>query len=160
MIEDMGKNGYRVITVNRKAFHDYDVLETVEAGLVLTGTEIKAIRAGRVNLRDAYARQEKGEMWLFNSHIAHYLQGGIYNHEPSRPRKLLLHRNQIDHLALELGQKSLTVVPLRLYIKDHKAKMELGLARGRRQYDKRKAIARREAEREMERYAKTGIGSP
>ena len=107
----MGKNGYRVITVNRKAFHDYDVLETVEAGLVLTGTEIKSVRAGRVNLRDAYARQEKGEMWLFNSHIAHYVKGGIYNHEPSRPRKLLLHRSQIDHLALELGQKRLTVVP-------------------------------------------------
>ena len=160
MIDKMGKNGYRVITVNRKAFHDYDVLETVEAGLVLTGTEIKSVRAGRVNLRDAYARQEKGEMWLFNSHIAHYVKGGIYNHEPSRPRKLLLHRTQIDHLALELGQKRLTVVPLRLYIKDHKAKMELGLARGRRQYDKRKAIARRDAEREMERYAKTGLGSP
>ena len=159
MIDNVGKNGYRVIAVNRRAFRDYDILETVEAGLALTGTEIKSVRAGRVNLRDAYAREEKGEMWLFNSHIAHYAKGGVYNHEPTRPRKLLLHRSQIEHLALELGQKRLTIVPLRLYIRDHKAKMELGLARGRRQYDKRKAIARREAERDMERYAKTGVGS-
>ncbi len=159
MIDNVGKNGYRVIAVNRRAFRDYDILETVEAGLALTGTEIKSVRAGRVNLRDAYAREEKGEMWLFNSHIAHYAKGGVYNHEPTRPRKLLLHRGQIEHLALELGQKRLTIVPLRLYIRNHKAKMELGLARGRRQYDKRKAIARREAERDMERYAKTGVGS-
>ncbi len=144
----------KVIVVNRKAFHDYEILERVEAGLVLTGTEIKSVRAGRANVRDAYARPEDGELWLVNAHIAHYPQGGIYNHEPTRPRKLLLHRDQLVRLAGESAQKGLTIVPLRLYIRNHVAKVELGLARGRRQYDKRKVIARRDAEREMHRFAK------
>ena len=144
----------KVIVANRKAFHDYEVLERVEAGLVLTGTEIKSIRAGRANVRDAYARPEDDELWLVNAHIAHYPQGGIYNHEPNRPRKLLLHRDQLVRLTGESAQKGLTIVPLRLYIRNHVAKVELGLARGRRQYDKRKVIARRDAEREMQRFAK------
>ena len=147
----MSKNGsLRIIVVNRKAFHDYDILERIEAGLVLTGTEIKSIRAGRANIRDAYARPDGNELWLINAHIAQYPQGGVYNHEPMRRRKLLVQRRQAQELAAAVNQQGLTVVPLRLYIKGHFAKMELGLARGRRQYDKRKAIARREAEREMQ----------
>lgn len=140
----------RDVAVNRKAYHDYEILEKVEAGLVLAGTEIKSIRAGRVNVRDAYARPEKGELWLVNAHIAAYSQGGIYNHDPTRPRKLLLHRDQLARLTASVNQKGLSIVPLRLYIKNHVAKVELGLARGRRQYDKRKVIARRDAEREMQ----------
>lgn len=146
-----GNGAYKAITVNRKALHDYDILERVEAGLVLVGTEIKSIRAGRANLRQAYARPEGGELWLVGAHIAQYPQGGIYNHEPTRPRKLLLHRDQLAQLVGAVTQKGLTIVPLRLYIRNHVAKVELGLARGRRQYDKRKAIARRDAEREMRR---------
>ena len=140
----------KVIAVNRKATHDYEILERVEAGLVLTGTEIKSIRAGRANLREAYARPDKGELWLVGAHIAHYTQGGVNNHEPTRPRKLLLHRDQLAHLKISASQKGLTILPLRLYIRNHVAKVELGLARGRRQYDKRKVIARRDADRAME----------
>lgn len=141
----------RMISVNRKALYDYEVVERVEAGLVLNGTEIKSIRAGRANLRDAYARPDGKELWLVNAHIASYAQGGIHNHEPLRPRKLLLHKDQISGLIAGVGQKGLTIVPLRLYIKGHVAKVELGLARGRRQYDKRKVIARRDADREIDR---------
>ena len=146
-----GNGAFKAIAVNRKALHDYDILERVEAGLVLAGTEIKSIRAGRANIRQAYARPEGGELWLVGAHIAHYPQGGIYNHEPTRPRKLLLHRDQLTQLVGAVTQKGLTIIPLRLYIRNHVAKVELGLARGRRQYDKRKAIARRDAEREMRR---------
>ena len=147
----MSSNGsIKVIATNRKALHDYEILERLEAGLVLTGTEIKSIRAGRANLREAYARPEGGELWLVGAHIAQYPQGGIYNHEPTRPRKLLLHGDQIGRLSGAVAQKGLTVVPLRLYIRNHVAKVELGVARGRRQYDKRKVIARRDAEREMQ----------
>lgn len=141
---------FKDIAVNRKALHDYEILKKMEAGLVLYGTEIKSIRAGRVNVRDAYARPDGGELWLVNAHIASYSKGGIYNHDPVRPRKLLLHKNQIIELASDVGQKGLTVVPLRLYIKGHVAKVELGLARGRRQYDKRRVIAQRDAKREIE----------
>ncbi len=148
----MSKNGAStVIAVNRKATHDYDILERVEAGLILTGTEIKSIRAGRVNIRDAYARPQDDELWLVNAHIALFPQGGMYNHEPTRPRKLLLRRPQLRELAAGVAQRGLTIVPLRLYFKGHYAKVELGLARGRRQYDKRKAIAQREADRDMQR---------
>lgn len=149
----------KVIAVNRKALHDYDILERVEAGLVLTGTEIKSIRAGRANVREAYARPEGGELWLVNAHIAQYPQGGIYNHEPTRTRKLLLHRDQLAQLIGAASQKGLTIVPLRLYIRNHVAKVELGLARGRRQYDKRKVIARRDAELEMRRFTKERLTS-
>jgi SsrA-binding protein len=141
----------KTITVNRKAQHDYFILERLEAGLVLTGTEIKAIRGGRVNLRDAYARPERGEMWLVGAHIGPYAAAGRFNHEPGRRRKLLLHRKQIRELEREVVEKGLTLVPLRLYLKSGRAKVELALARGKRQYDRRQAIARREAEREMQR---------
>ena len=145
---------FKLITLNRKALHDYDILEKVEAGLVLTGTEIKSIRAGRANLRDAYARPEGGELWLVNAHIAQYPQGGIYNHEPTRPRKLLLHSDQLADLVANVTQKGLTIVPLRLYIRNHVAKVELGLARGKRQYDKRRAIR----ERELDLAARQAVG--
>ena len=144
----------KTITVNRKAYHDYHILESVEAGLALTGTEIKSIRAGAVNIRDAYAKPEAGELWLFNSHVASYQAGSYYNHEPNRPRKLLLHRRQIDELAGMVTQKGLTVVPLKLYIKGGVAKLELGVAKGKRLHDKREAMARRETSREIARALK------
>ena len=134
----------RTVAVNRRAFHDYEILEKYEAGLVLTGTEIKSIRAGKVDLRDAYARPENGELWLVNAHISPYDPASIYNHDPRRPRKLLLHRSQIGELIAAVSQKGLTIVALRVYIRNHVAKVELGLARGKRQYDKRRAIIERE----------------
>lgn len=141
----------KTITINRRARHEYDILESVEGGLVLTGTEIKSIRDGRVNIRDAFARPEGSELWLFNAHIAPYSNGNRANHEPMRPRKVLMHRDQIDDLTSKVQEKGLTLIPMKLYIKNHRAKVELGLARGRRLYDKRAAIARREADRQMQR---------
>lgn len=134
----------RTITFNRQATFNYEIMDRYEAGLALTGTEIKSIRAGRVDLRDAYARPQDGELWLLNSHIAQYDPASIFNHEPRRPRKLLLHRDEIEKLTDEVSQKGLTIVALRLYIKNHVAKVELGLARGKRQFDKRRAIRDRE----------------
>jgi len=144
----------RTITVNRKAYHDYHILERLEAGIVLKGSEIKSIRLGRVNLGDAYAKPENGELWLHNSHIASYDAASYNTHEPARPRKLLLHRKEIDNLAGTVTQRGLTLVPLRLYIKSGIAKVELGVARGKKIYDKRETLARREAEREMDRALK------
>ncbi len=141
----------KVIAVNRKALHDYHILETVEAGLVLTGTEIKSIRAGRVSLREAFARPDDDELWLHAAHIAQYPAAGRFNHEPTRKRKLLLHRSELLELTSALQEKGLTVVPLRLYLKNGRAKVELALARGKRAHDKREAIAKREAERQMQR---------
>ena len=146
--------GSSVITANRKARHDYHIQESFEVGVVLKGSEIKSIRAGRVNLSDAYARPENGELWLYNSHIASYDAASYNTHEPVRPRKLLLHRKEIDILAGKVVQKGLTLVPLKLYIKHGVAKVELGVAKGKKVYDKREAIARRDAEREMERAMK------
>lgn len=151
----------KTITVNRKAYHDYHIEDSIEAGLALTGTEIKSIRAGRANLRDAYARPENGELWLVNSHIAQYPAGNRFNHEPNRPRKILLHRRQIDELSGAVVRKGLTLVPLKLYLKNGIAKVELGLARGKKAYDKREAIALRDAQRQMQRavrHAATGKG--
>jgi len=144
----------KTISLNRKACHDYEIQESVEAGIALTGTEVKSIRAGQVNIRDAYAHPQGPELWLFNAHIARYEGGNRYNHEPTRPRKLLLHRRQIDELAGKVTQKGFTIVPLKLYLKNGIAKVELGLAKGKRLYDKRQSLARREAEREMERALK------
>ncbi len=144
----------KVVSVNRKAFHDYLILETFEAGLVLTGTEIKSIREGAVNVRDAYAHPEKGEVWLLNSHIAHYDPGSRSNHDPTRPRKLLLHKDQIANIIGKISIKGLTLVPLKLYLKDGKAKVELGLAKGKKLYDKRKAIQDRETRLEVDRAMK------
>ena len=149
----MGK-GSNTITVNRKAYHNYHIQETLEAGIVLKGSEIKSIRAGKVNLSDAYARPEDGELWLYNSHIASYDAASYNTHEPTRPRKLLLHRKEINSLVGKVVQKGLTLVPLRLYIKHGVAKVELGVARGKKAYDKRDTIARRDADREMERAMK------
>jgi len=146
--------GSRVITVNRKAYHNYHIEETFEAGIVLKGSEIKSIRAGKVNLSDAYARPENGELWLYNSHIASYAAASYNTHEPVRPRKLLLHRKEIDVLVSKVVQKGLTLVPLKLYIKHGVAKLELGVAKGKKIYDKREAIARRDADREVERAMK------
>ena len=141
------------IAINRRARRDYDVLETFEAGLVLTGSEIKSIRAGRVNITQAYAQERDGEMWLLNAHIAEYhgAGGAFSNHEPLRPRKLLLHKKQIRHMVRELTGQRVTIVPLRLFIRNHFAKVELGLMRGRRTFDKRAHDARRDANREMQR---------
>jgi SsrA-binding protein len=140
------------VAVNRKARHEYNISETFEAGLVLTGTEIKSIRAGQVNLADAYARVEKGEAWLINAHIAPYESGNRYNHEPRRDRKLLLHRSEIDELIGRAAAKGQTIVPLRLYItRRGRAKVELGLARGKQLHDRRRSIAERESRRELER---------
>jgi len=144
----------KTIATNRKAYHNYHLSDSVEAGIVLTGTEIKSIRAGRVNLGDAYVRPEAGELWLVNAHIARYEAGSYLSHEPARPRKLLLHRKQIDSLTSKVLEKGLTLVPVRLYIKDSIAKVEVALARGKKLYDKRESIARREIEREIGRTIK------
>ena len=143
------------IAVNRKAYHDYFILETIEAGIVLKGSEIKSIRAGRVGLSDAYARPENDELWLFNSHIAAYNAASYNCHDPERPRKLLLHRNEIDGIAGKIKQQRLTLVPLKLYIKHGVAKLELGIVKGKRAYDKRETIARREIKRELDRTLKS-----
>ena len=139
---------------NRRAFHDYHILETFEAGLVLTGTAVKSVRAGRISLREAYARIEHGEGWLLGAHIAHYVQGNIHNHEPVHPRKLLLHRDQLGHLAGKVKEGGVTIVPLRVYDRRGYVKVELGLARGKKQWDKRQSIASREAKREIDRAVK------
>lgn len=142
------------IVTNRRARRNYDVMDTVEAGLVLTGTEIKAIREGRVNLSDAYGKPEDGELWLVNAHIAQYSAGSRNNHDPIRPRKLLLHKDEIARLSRQVSERGLTLVPMRLYIRRHRAKVELGIARGRKLYDKRRAIIEREREREAQQALK------
>jgi SsrA-binding protein len=143
--------GEKTVAVNRKASHDYEFLEKYEAGLQLTGTEIKSIRDGRVNLRDSFARVQRGEMWLHNLHIAEYPAASQFNHEPTRARKLLLHGREIDHLAGALDQRGLTLIATRLYLKRGRAKVELAVARGKKSYDKRHAIAEREANRAIQR---------
>jgi SsrA-binding protein len=139
------------VASNRKAFHDYEIMERVEAGISLTGTEIKSIRANGASIREAYARPLDGEMWLYGAHIAPYDAGSHMNHEPTRPRRLLLHKKQIRELAASMTERGLTLVPLNLYLKGGLAKVELGLVRGRKQYDKRQAIKKRDADREMQR---------
>lgn len=141
----------KTIATNRKAYHDYFIQDSLEAGVALTGSEIKSIRAGRVNLRDAYVRPEGGELWLVNVHIARYEASSYLGHEPTRPRKLLMHRKEIDNLTSRVAEKGLTLVALRLYLKDNMAKVEVALAKGKKQYDKRESIARREVEREIGR---------
>jgi SsrA-binding protein len=146
----------KLIANNRKAYHDYIILESFEAGIVLTGTEIKSIRAGRVNLKEGYARPDGEEMWLYNVHISKYDPGSRYNHEPTRTRKLLLHQKQINELGGKASQKGFTLIPLKLYLnKKGIAKVEIGLARGKKVYDKRETMSQRQADREMERAIKT-----
>jgi len=141
----------RVVAANRRARHDYFIDETYEAGIVLVGMEVKSIRDGRLSLQDSYAEIKDGEAWLYNMHISPYPQAHRFNPEPNRPRKLLLHRREIDRLRGKLEQRGYTLIPLSVYFKRGKVKIELGLARGKRQYDKRRAIAEREARRELER---------
>lgn len=143
-----------VVTVNRQAYHDYIVEDTFEAGIALTGTEVKSIRAGRVNLRGAYARIKGGEVWLEGVHIAVYEQGTYMNHDPLRARRLLLHRREIDRLVGRIQAKGLTLVPLKLYFKENRVKVELGLCRGKKLYDKRESIKQRESQRELARVVK------
>ncbi|MCR4405716.1 MAG: SsrA-binding protein SmpB [Anaerolineae bacterium] len=144
----------RTVATNRKARHDYHIVESFEVGIVLTGSEIKSIRAGRVNLRDSYAIVRDGELWLINSHIAPYDPASRQNHEPRRHRKLLMHRHQINRLAGQVQERGYTLIPLRMYLRGGRAKVELALARGKRQYDKRETIAKREADRQIERALK------
>ena len=146
------KTGPRPVAQNRRARHDFDILETFEAGLVLAGSEVKSIREGKVQLRDAYARAENGEIWLHGVHISPWVYAnGFGAVDPDRSRKLLLHRRQIEELALRTSQQSLTIVPLSVYFVEGRAKVEIALARGRRDYDKRHAIAERDANREAHR---------
>lgn len=155
MSETSGKasegRAFRVITTNRKARHDYHILDTIEAGVALQGTEVKSLRAGRINLKDSYAEIRDGELFLVGVHISPYEQGNRFNHEPERPRKLLLHKREILKLGLKAREKGLTLVPLRVYFKASRIKVELALVKGKRAYDKRATIAAREAKRDLDR---------
>jgi SsrA-binding protein len=141
----------KVLAQNKKAFHDYFIEETYEAGIVLTGTEIKSIRLGRANLKDAFARIEKGEVFLHNMHISPYAQGNRFNHDPERTRKLLLHRSEINKLIGATREKGYSLIPIKLYLRNGFCKVELALAKGKKNYDKRESIAKRDAAREIER---------
>jgi SsrA-binding protein len=147
----MPRNGQKLIAENRRARHDYHLLDRFEAGLALTGTEVKSLRDGRVSLSQAYADLRDGEVWLVGARIDEYAQGNIANHDPDRDRKLLLHRREIESLIGKVQQQGLTLVPIRLYFKNGRAKLELALARGKEQRDKRRDIAKRDAQREIER---------
>ena len=146
-----------VIATNRAAFHNYFILETIEAGMALLGTEIKSLRDGGANLREGFIRISDGEAFLVNVHISPYEQGTVFNHDPRRERKLLLHRAEIIALGTTVKQKGLALIPLRMYWKGNRAKLEIGLGKGKRQYDKRAAISARDARREMDRARKTRI---
>lgn len=143
--------GRQLVAQNRKARHDYHIDDTYEAGLVLTGTEVKSLRAGRASLVDGFAEVNAGELWLQGVHIPEYTQGTWTNHEPRRARKLLLHRQEIDRLSSRVQERGLTLVPLALYFKDGRAKVEIGVGRGKKAYDKRQSLAKREAHREAAR---------
>src|SRR5437588_446841 len=152
MSDQRGKSGSGLVAENRKARHDYFIDETIEAGIALVGSEIKSVRAGRVNLRESYVRIERDEAWLLNAHISPWPQAGMYfNHEPTRPRKLLLHRDEIETLRGKVEQKGLTLVPLKIYFVRGRAKVEVAVARGKKLYDKREALAERDAQREIAR---------
>lgn len=144
-------DGIKTVVTNRRARHEYFIDETIEAGLVLTGTEIKSIRNGKVQLVDAFARIENGEVWLYNMHVAPYEQGNRFNVDPRRTRKLLLHRAEIDRLYGKVNERGLTLVPVSVYFKKGRAKIEIGIARGKKLHDRRDAIADRDARREQER---------
>ena len=143
--------GEKTVTVNRKAQHDYHIVRTLEAGLSLRGTEIKSIREGRVSIREAYVRPDDGEVWLVGAHIAHYAPAGSANHDPTRRRRLLLHKRQIAELKRAVESEGVTIVPLRLYLKGGRAKLEIAVGRGKKRYDKRAAMAKRDADRQMQR---------
>lgn len=147
----MGKGGVKVVARNKKARHDYTIEETYEAGIVLTGTEIKSVRAGKVNLQDSYARIKDGEVFLLNLHISPFEQGNRFNHEPTRTRKLLLHKDEIRKLIGKTKLKGYSLIPLDLHLRNGFCKVELALAKGKKLYDKRQDMAKRDAQREMER---------
>ena len=144
----------KTVATNRKAYHNYHIGDSIEAGLALTGSEIKSIRLGRVSLGDAYVRPEAGGLWLLNAHIARYDASSYFGHEPTRPRRLLMHRKEINNFTSKIAERGLTLVPVRLYLKDSLAKVEVALAKGKKLYDKRESIARRELDRELERVTK------
>jgi SsrA-binding protein len=143
--------GRKVVTTNRKARHDFEILDTYEAGLALTGSEIKSIRSGHVNLREGFVQPRGDELWLLNVHIASYEQAGMFGHDPLRPRKLLLHRREIDRLMSQVQEKGLTLVPTVMYLTRGLAKVEIALARGKKKYDKRSALRERDTERQIRR---------
>ncbi len=147
----MNKENLKIVSTNRKAYHDYFIIETYEAGISLLGTEVKSIRAGRVNLKDSYASIKNGEVFLENMHISPYQQANRFNHDPLRVRKLLLHKNQIRKLIGKVEQRGMTLVPLKVYFKNSKIKVELALVKGKKQYDKRREIAKKDFEREKKR---------
>jgi SsrA-binding protein len=154
MAKGGGKNGKgrgRDVAVNRRAYHDYFIEDQLEAGLALSGTEVKSLRDGRANIRDGFVRIDGGEAWLENVHISPYEQGGYANHEPLRPRKLLLHGDEIARLTGQVRQKGYTLIPLRMYFSGNWAKVQVGLGRGKKQYDKRQSLAEADARRQMER---------
>jgi SsrA-binding protein len=145
----------KTVATNRKAYHNYHIGDSIEAGIVLAGSEIKSVRNGQVSLSDAYVRPERDELWLVNAHIARYEASSYMGHEPKRPRKLLLHRKEIISLTSKVAERGLTLVPTRLYLKDNIAKVEIALAKGKKLYDKREAITRREVARELARATKS-----
>lgn len=152
----MAEVGRKLVAQNRRARHEYEILDTIEAGIVLLGPEVKSLRQGKVSLADAYATVRRGELWLLNVHISPYEQAGRENPNPRRERKLLVHRAEISKLAGQVAERGLTLVPLSLYFQDGRAKVELGLARGKRRYDKRQAIRKREEDREIDRVLRRG----
>jgi SsrA-binding protein len=154
---EVERGGNRNIAQNRKAYHDYFISDTLEAGIVLVGSEIKSIRAGKVNLRDSYVTVRDGEAWLVGTHISGYTEASYQDHDPRRDRKLLLHRREILRWAARAEQKGFTIVPIRMYLKDNRAKVEIGLAKGKREYDKRDAIAKRDSERDIHRAIKESM---
>ncbi|OJG53896.1 SsrA-binding protein [Enterococcus haemoperoxidus] len=153
----MPKGEGKLIAQNRKARHDYTVVDTMEAGIVLQGTEIKSIRNGRINLKDGFARIRNGEAYLLNVHISPYEQGNIFNHDPLRTRKLLLHKKQIAKLIAETKNTGITIIPLKVYIRNGYAKVLIGLAKGKKQYDKREDLKRKEINREINRTLKNNL---
>ncbi|HBP65828.1 MAG TPA: SsrA-binding protein [Desulfosporosinus sp.] len=147
----MPSEGIKIVSENRKAFHDYFIDDRVEAGIILTGTEIKSIRNGKVNLKDSYARIKDGEIWVYQMHISTYEQGNRFNHDPLRPRKLLLHRTEINKLVGKIQLQGLTLLPIKMYLKNGMAKVELAVGQGKKNYDKRQVLAEREGKRDIER---------
>ena len=147
----MPHEGIKIVSENRKAFHDYFIEDRVEAGIILTGTEIKSIRNGKVNLKDSYARLNDGEVWVYQMHISPYEQGNRFNHDPLRPRKLLLHRAEINKLVGKIQLQGLTLIPIKIYLKQGMAKVELAVGQGKKNYDKRQVLAEREGKRDIER---------
>jgi SsrA-binding protein len=148
------KNDDNVLASNRKASHDFTILDTIECGVVLTGTEIKSVRQSKINLKDGFARVERGEVWMYNVHISEFSQGNIFNHDPLRPRKLLLKKTQILKLEKDIQREGQTLVPLKVYLKNGYAKVLLGIAEGKKKYDKRRALKEKDMKREAQRALK------